>query len=129
MNKKALFIIVIFFLIIIFIFLKKDKKENMLADNIVIIEEEIKEKTIETSLREEKTTPNTILILKNEYTDCGHEIINKSTIPFEMVNLTKNEIIKYYPNWDMESFSKKEIILSRKINSFCGEHYLLKEEN
>lgn len=45
-----------------------------------------------------------------------------------MVNLTKQEVEKGYPNWKIEKFEKEEIILSKELNSFCGEHYLIIEE-
>ena len=136
MNKKAIFIY-IFIIVFIIIFainfaLQRGKKQdNMLADNIIVIEENrlIEEDIIETSIGEEKTTPNTTLILKKEYTDCGHIISDKVSMPEEMVNLTKDELNNKYPNWEIEEFTKEQVILSRKLDSFCGEHYLLKEED
>lgn len=136
MDKKAIFIFVLIMVFTVifavnFALQMGRKQDNMLADNIIIIEKNniIEEEFIETSMEEEKTTPNTVLILKKEYTDCGHIISDKASMPEEMVNLTKEEIIKQYPNWNVEGFSKEEIILSRKLDSFCGEHYLLKDED
>lgn len=45
-----------------------------------------------------------------------------------MVNLTKEELAAKYPGWNLEEFSKKEVLLSKELDSFCGEHYLLIEE-
>ena len=136
MDKRAILIYILIVLLIIisvisFVMQKRIKQENMLADNIIIIEEKnvIEEEIIETSIGEEKTTPNTVLILKKEFIDCGHVINEKVLLPEEMVNLAKDDFIKKYPNWEIEHFSKDEIILSQKLYSFCGEHYLLKEED
>ena len=136
MNKKAIFIYVMIIVFIVifsinYVFQKWKKQDNMLADNIIVVEENklIEENIIETSIGEEKTTPNTILILKKEYKDCGHIISDEVLIPEEMVNLTKDELIKKYPNWEIEEFTKAQVIFSRKLDSFCGEHYLLKEED
>lgn len=43
--------------------------------------------------------------------------------------MTKQEVKEKYPNWKLEEFSKEEIVLSRTMDSFCGEHYYLTEEN
>lgn len=103
-----------------------DNKETLLSSEEENIVEE--EKTVETTGDDIKITPNTLLILKRVYTDCGHTIINNAEIPEEMVNLNKQEVEKGYPNWKIEKFEKEEVILSKELNSFCGEHYLMIEE-
>lgn len=45
-----------------------------------------------------------------------------------MVNMTKEELAAKYPGWKVEDFSKEEVLLSKELDSFCGEHYLLIEE-
>ena len=84
---------------------------------------------MQTGTLEEKTTPNTILTLKKYYTECGHTITTSAKIPEDKVNLTENEFKEQYSDWEMESFSQDEIILLRKLDSFCGEHYLLTEKD
>lgn len=103
-----------------------DNNETLLSKEEENIVEE--EKTVETTGDDIKVTPNTLLILKRIYTDCGHTIINNAEIPEEMVNLNKQEVEKGYPNWKIEKFEKEEVILSKELNSFCGEHYLIIEE-
>ena len=49
-------------------------------------------------------------------------------MPGEMVNLIKDELAAKYPGWKVEEFSKEEVLLSKELDSFCGEHYLLIEE-
>lgn len=137
MNKKAIFIFVLVIMIFIGIYIgfsvQKNKKQNELIRNDMILNETrgtpINDETIEISAQEEKTTPNTILTLKKYYTDCGHAIGNSATIPEEMVNLTEKEIKEKYTNWEIEKFSKEEIILIRTQESFCGEHYYITEED
>lgn len=137
MSKRAIFIFVLIIIFIIFFVLgfkiQSKKEPNNLLDNNITLEntENILEdnEVIEVNASEEKTTPNTILILRKEYTDCGHTINSKASIPEEMVNLTEEEIIQKYPNWELEEFSKEQIVLSKTLDSFCGEHYLLTEED
>ena len=138
MNKQAIFIlsVIVLFFGAAYATTKvtKEDNKNIVADEIkanneaenIFIEEE---KTVATTADEIKVTPNTLLILKKYYSDCQHTIIESAEIPDEMVNLNKDELQKSYPNWEIEKFTKEEVILSKKLNSFCGEHYLLIEED
>lgn len=138
MNKQAIFILglIVLFFGVAYATTKVGsvQDKNILADEIkvnnevenILIEEE---KTVATNADEIKVTPNTLLILKKYYADCQHTIIDSAEIPDEMVNLNKDELQKGYPNWDIEKFTKEEIILSKRLDSFCGEHYLLIEED
>ena len=136
MRKQAIFVFLIVFLFIVII-VGYVLKNNLLQNNN-ISENNIQEGSeinfvddveyIEVNSGDEKTTPNTMLFLKKKYTNCEHEIINRATIPEEMVNLTKEDIESRYSDWELEEFSKEKIILTKSIEGFCGEHYLLKEE-
>ena len=100
--------------------------------NVIEVSNENKvqnEVAISANAEEEKTTPNTKLVLKKYYADCGHQITSSAEIPNEMVNLTRAELELKYPTWNLEEFTKDEIVLSRETDSFCGEHYLIAYEN
>lgn len=136
MNKRAILILgmITLFFGTAYVTTKigREEEANVPADEIIVSHEEenniVNEETISTSVEEDKISPNAVLILKKHYTDCGHSITDTSEIPEEMVNLTESELKKKYSSWNIEKFSKEEIILSREANSFCGEHYLLIQE-
>lgn len=136
MNKQAIFILglIVLFFGAAYVTTKvgAENENNVIADNIVLNEEKtnitIEENVISTSAEEVKITPNTLLILKKKYGECNHTIIDSAEIPEEMVNLTEEELKDNYSGWEVEKFTKEEVILSKKLNSFCGEHYLLIEE-
>ena len=44
----------------------------------------------------------------------------------ELVNLSKSEIEKMYPDWKVENYSNNNIVLSQNIEGFCEDHYVLK---
>ena len=134
MNKKAIFILglMVLFFGTAYATTKMGAKvdNNVVADNIVIKEEEetpTQEQVpvVSTASEDIKVIPSTLLILKNKYTDCGHTIISNAEIPEEMVNMTEEELKKAYSSWNVEKFTKEEVILSRETDSFCGEHYLV----
>lgn len=137
MNKRAILILtalVLFFGAAYVTTLKLDaeKNENILADDIKIQNEKEEtrdgEEVISTNAEETKTTPNTKLVLKRKYKDCEHSKIEKINLPEEMVNLTKEELAKKYNTWEIEEFGKNEVIISKEVASFCGEHFLVIEE-
>lgn len=137
MNKQAVFILVVIIIVcvlfcLIYVFQKEDKQEEIIKNDMIFDEntnEVIEDNTIETISQETKTTPNTVLTLKKYYTKCGHTINDKSIIPEEMVNLSKEEIENSYTDWEIEEFSAEEIILTKTLDEFCGEHYYLTEED
>ena len=137
MNKRAIFILLIIVLFFASAYLTTKigmtKEENIIADKVEVqTNEQVempKEETISTSANEVKTTPNTNLIIKKYYTDCGHTIADSAEIPGEMVNLNKEEFSAHYSGWDIEQFSKDEVVISKNMESFCGEHYLLIAED
>lgn len=138
MSKRAIFIfagVTIFFICfyIGFNFNREETGENDIIANTAkiknTINNTIENETIEVSSKEEKTTPNTILVFKKYYKDCEHTISSMSNIEEKMINLTEEEIKERYPGWDVEKFSKQEVVLSKNLESFCGEHYILTEED
>lgn len=135
MKKRAIFILslITLFFASAYIGAKFGQKDS---ENISMDEPKIKEETnlttqefISTSANEVKTTPNTIISLKKYYKECEHIVKDSAEIPEEMVNLTKQELSERYANWNIEEFTKEEVILSKEVSSFCGEHYLVIEES
>lgn len=136
MNKRAIFIfglIVLFFCTAYYTVKMQTiaEKSNIAGNEYNLLAEKNNAKTeaIATNAGKEKTTPNTELILKKIYTDCGHTISDSAEIPTEMVNLTEDEIKEKYNTWVLEEFTKDRVVLSKQVDSFCGEHYLVIEEN
>lgn len=137
MNKRAIFILCLITLFFVSVYvgakIEGGRKTNTLADDIGIIEERenviLNEVSLTINANEEKITPNTKFILKKYYTHCNHVGIDEAELPEEMVNLTEEELASKYINWEVESFSKDEVVLSKKLDKYCSEHYLIIEED
>lgn len=136
MNKRAIFILALIIIFCIFFYFgfryqRNNKQEEIIKNDMIFDENknEPLEETIEATSQDETITPNTTLILKKYYTKCKHTITNNVAIPEEMVNLSKEELKEKYKDWEIEKFSKDEIILKKNLEEFCNEHYYLKEEN
>ena len=81
----------------------------------------------ETSLAENKTSPNTKLIEKKYYIDCGHLIQEEQTMKENLINKEESEFQTEYMGWEIQKFTPNEVVVYKEINDFCDQHYLLKE--
>lgn len=144
MNKKIITLIIVISLIAfiittaIIIKLTKRNDDKEKTKNIEIskdIEDECTEE-YEKEQRaqqvvsvEEKVAANAQLILKKYYSQCDHTINEYAELPQEIVNMTKEEVEKQYPEWQVIGFSPQKIILYKEYNDLCGEHFKLKIED
>lgn len=111
---------------------QNNNNNNDVINNTIIKEELYGDKNnilIDTNSNEEKTTPNTSLILKKHYNECNHTIKEYSELPSKSINLTQKEIEEEYKEWNIEEFSSKKIILIKEESGNCNQHYVLKEKN
>lgn len=123
---------IIIYSIIIFVFSigigyyysKLWKENNNTAENIISSKTE---NIIETTASlDEKISYDANLILKKYYNECGHCKLNAVELPKEFVNLTKKEIEEYYPEWRIEEFSSKNLVIAQNVDKICDDHYVLK---
>ena len=84
---------------------------------------------VETSTTEEKVSPNANLVIEKNYRDCKHIVKTTSEIPTEMVDLTKYEIEKAYPEWILKDFSKNKVSLYKVLDGICNEHFIITDES
>ncbi len=137
MKKTIIILISIFFIVMIGTFIgvriynsNIENNYNMAFDNNMnISEQNIEILSLETSNKEEKTTPNTLITYKTYYTKCKHYIQEYEDIDISLVNFTEKEFKEKFREWDVDKFSSEEIEMSKEKESFCGEHYKLKLEN
>jgi len=140
-KNKYLIISIIFIILFLLIsviygiihFLKDENNDIIISEKIIddCIEEEYDElnKINKANSSEERITPNSLMILKKYYTECGHTINEYIDIPTELINLNEEELQEKYPNWEIIGFSSSEITLYKEIKENCKEHFILREEN
>lgn len=126
MKRIIVYSIIIFvFSIGIGYYYSKLWKENNATSN-EIISSEIENVVETTATIEEKISYDANLILKKYYNECGHCKLNSVELPKEFVNLTKKEIEESYPEWKVEEFSPKNVVIAQSIDRICDDHYVLK---
>ena len=59
---------------------------------------------IETNSSEEKISPNCLITLKRYYDECQHTINEYLDIPKDLVNGTKSDLQREYPNWEIQKY-------------------------
>ena len=84
---------------------------------------------IETNSSEERISPNAFITFKQTYKECGHTTSEFMEITQEFVNLTKEELNEKYSDWKIEKFTDTDIILNRKVEGSCNEHYIVRNLN
>ena len=120
-------------------FVTKSNKTPKIADNNNYISEKIEDECTEEYVEEqnatavtsveERVSANAILILKKYYIQCDHTINEYVELPKELVNMTKDEVQKHYPDWEVIGFEKGKVILYKEFDEVCGEHFKLRVEN
>ena len=107
-------------------YIAKDAKvtyTNIVKDKIKEVDE------IPTSVSEEKVSPNTQIIEQIYYEDCAHIIETPIKDIDNYINMTKIELERKFPNWEIKEFSQDKVILYREEKDFCNEHFLVKNED
>lgn len=96
-------------------------------------ENEISEKTAENngnvqaeqvSSVTEKILPITKIVYRYYYSD-GNEEVKESDAPVFLLGKSREETEKVMPEWTIESFSEKKVVMSRKTEAENNEHYIV----
>ena len=73
-----------------------------------------------------KLSPNCSLIIKTHYLDCDHTSNQYTILPEKLVNKTEEDFKKEYSDYNIEEFTANEVIISKNVDSECGEHYIVR---
>lgn len=90
--------------------------------------QEIQEEMLQANSTEEKISPNCFITMKKTYNKCGHTTSEYIAIPKELVNKTKEDLKEKYAGWTIDKFSDTQIVISKKEEVECGEHYIVKDK-
>lgn len=90
--------------------------------------QEVQEEMLQANSTEEKISPNCFITMKKTYNKCGHTTSEYIAIPKELVNKTKEDLEEKYAGWTIDKFSDTQIVISKKEEGECGEHYIVKDK-
>lgn len=141
-NKRYIvyncMLLVILIIIIVFLVIRLENNNSL---ELSMTQEKVTDECIEeqneqilnnddilASSAELKLSPNAELIIQKQYDKCNHIINEYAEILPEMVNRNQEEIENMYSNFTIETFNNNKLVVMKKENGFCGEHYILREE-
>lgn len=87
------------------------------------------EELLQANSTEKKVSPKAVFVIKRIYDECGHTTKNYLTAPDDAINKTEKEIKEIYKDWEIESFTNNEIVMTKHENGSCFEHYVLRDED
>lgn len=68
---------------------------------------------------------DTILVVRKYFKGCGHIIEEKSNIPKEFINMTKEDFKSLFNGWEINAFNSKYVVISRTFNGYCPNHFII----
>ncbi len=68
----------------------------------------------------------TIITWDYEYEMCKHHVIIRGAPEPDMIGLTLTKLESKYPDIVIVSFTPEEVILKKRLECYCPEHFLLK---
>lgn len=83
--------------------------------------EHLKEKNV-SNFPEIKLKSNVKIVYITIYEKCGHEK-TEIFIDNKYKGYTKEKFAEEFNDWKIESFKSDEVVLKKRINGFCDEHY------
>ena len=102
----------------------KISKESTVNENVNDIEN-----MVSVSSTEVKLSHDAKIIINKYYKDCKHTTSSGFNIPRDMVNMSKEDIEKEYPEWEILEFDKNKVSLYKEFSGICDEHYVVSIEN
>ena len=137
--KKTIWIVILLIVAIITGFFvgvhlyNKEKSKKQLENdiqNVIVYDNKVNNTNtveIQTSVSEEKISINTEVVEEIYYVQCDHLIKTLRKDMKSLVNMTKEELAKKYPQWEIKEFSTEKVTLYKEEQGFCNEHYLVKD--
>lgn len=104
---------------------QEDNKKTSVTQNIYSNNNN-NEVSVTTAVEEKKVSPNTDFALKKYYDECSHFDYEEAELPIELVNLTRQEVEDYYADWEVDEFTDDKLVLSKEIDGYCNQHFLIK---
>lgn len=68
-------------------------------------------------------SPNAAVLRRTQFSACGH--VCSVSDPGGIVGLTRGELEARYPEWHIELFSERFVVLTRMAEGYCPDHFLL----
>lgn len=76
-----------------------------------------------------KIDTDSTMVLERLYTTCNHVLIEEHPMESRYTGKTEQEMAAAFPEWQLKHFTSNRVVFLIKIESFCPDHYIIKEED
>ncbi|WP_058486765.1 BofC C-terminal domain-containing protein [Defluviitalea phaphyphila] len=101
-----------------------NKRDSNISEVEIDIQK-IAEKTPVSKTEVPKITESTDMIYQYYYEDNGKVVEERIKPPYFLIDLTREELEKKYSDWQITSFSNKEVVMKKNIPATAINHYML----
>jgi hypothetical protein len=106
---------------------KEDVEHSQLQSNTRSVPNYLE--SLATDQEAEVITLETLLVFERFYKECQHRKIEQCNVSLDHIGLSENEFSQLYSTWEIKEFSPSKIWLKKEINTYCPEHYIIKDKN
>lgn len=75
-----------------------------------------------------RTGDDSTMVLERLYTTCNHVLIEEHPMESRYTGKTEQELAAAFPGWNLKHFSTDRVVFGIRIEGFCPDHYIIKEE-
>jgi len=101
---------------------------NIIAQDEPLIED-FQEEAQNANIQEDKITPSTKIVYRYYYTDDQVMEEQEEVPPYFLLDLTLEDMLKYYSTWEIVSFSAKEVIMQKTVYGPSHQRYVVGEKD
>lgn len=94
-----------------------DEEENMYSEDATVL------------ATDNKINPSTKMVYQYYYADEGSTKVTEDEPPYFMLGLTFDDMVKYYTNWDIISFSPQEVVMRKTVYGKDSQRYIVCEKD
>lgn len=90
---------------------------------------QLEEQTIAASVDTGRITPSTKMVYEYYYTEDGVTQTLEDVPPYFLLDMTLEDMKKVYTDWQIVSFSSKEVVMRKTVEAKSNEQYIIGEQN
>lgn len=126
MKKYILLLLIGILCFLVTFFISCKYIENRNNEFVQAELEKVENLVQETASSEERIGINTKIKVEEVFTQCGHKKECSDISKEDIINYTKEDLKQKYPEYDISKFSNENVVLKKKNQGFCDEHFVLR---
>lgn len=105
------------------------KKMKALYSVVAAQDLELEKESVVTATDTARITPSTKMVYEYYYTEDGVTQTLEDVPPYFLLDMTLEDMKKVYTDWQIISFSSKEVVMRKSLEAKSNEQYVIGEKN